>query len=259
MLALLAMLGCLTPASRFHRHAQKQGLNARVEGSLVIYQKGRLVDGEPIHVYLDGDGTPSLRYGRIATDPTSRDRVILDLMDVDATSAILVGRPCYYGRNDGCDPALWTTGRYSQEVVDQIAAAINAVVRPYPASTVIVIGYSGGGTLAMLVAPVIERLDALVTIAANLDTDAWVEHHGYDSLSGSLNPAHQPPLPPAIRQFHFFGADDDNVPVALARHVIARQANAEIEVVSGFGHSCCWPEFWSGSIARIGRLAAPGS
>jgi len=251
---MLAMLGCLSPASRFNRQAVKQGFDRRVEGPLIVYQNGRLVDGQPIHVYLDGDGTPSLGRGRIAIDPTSRDRLILDLMDADPGSSVLVGRPCYYGANDDCDPSLWTTARYSPEVVDHLAQAINAIVRGYPASTIIVIGYSGGGTLAMLTAPAVARLDAVVTVAANLDTEAWLDHHGYGPLPGSLNPARQPPLPRRIKQFHFFGEEDDNVPPILARGVISRQENAAIEIVPGFGHKCCWPDIWASSIARIERL-----
>ena len=253
---IVMMSGCFSPAARFHHHAQKQGLERRLDGPVVIYRRGELVDGQPIHIYLDGDGTPALRHGRVATDPTSRDRLVLGLIGADPSTSVLVGRPCYYG-NDApdCDPELWTTARYSREVVDRIAAAINAIIGCCPNSTIVVIGYSGGGTLAMLAAPAIERVNALVTIAANLDIEAWVEHHGYAPLSGSLNPAREPPLRPTIKQFHFFGADDDNVPAALARPVISRQDNANIEVVAGFGHKCCWPEIWADNIARINRLA----
>ncbi len=255
---MLMVSGCLSPASRFHHHAQKQGLERWLDGPLVTYRRGRLVDGQPVHIYLDGDGTPALRRGRIVMDPTSRDRLILALIDADPSTSVLVGRPCYYGSDaPGCDPALWTTARYSREVVEQLTAGINAILRCCPRSTVVVIGYSGGGTLAMLAAPAIERLDALVTIAANLDTEAWVARHGYAPLSGSLNPAREPPLPPTIKQFHFFGAKDDNVPAALARPIIARQDNANIEVVPNVGHRCGWPEFWAGSIARINRLVSP--
>lgn len=222
----------------------------------MVYQSAHLVDGKPIHIYLDGDGTPALGGGRAAMDPTSRERLILELIAVDAAASVLIGRPCYYGGDGDCNPSQWTTARYSADVVTQLANAINAVVLNYPASPVVLIGYSGGGTLAMLAAPAIDRLDAVVTIAANLDTEAWIDYHGYAPLSGSMNPAAQPTLAAEIRQFHFFGEQDDNVPARLARDVIARQANATVEIVPGFGHKCCWPEIWASRIAEIERLAA---
>jgi hypothetical protein len=251
---LYALAGCSSPTSRFHLQAEKRGLERQVDNDLVIYQRGNAVAGQPIHIYLDGDGTPSLGRGRIARDPTTRDRLILDLIDADPSYSVLIGRPCYYGnKKAGCVAEQWTSARYSQFVVERLVVSINAIVRRYPTSSIILIGYSGGGTLAMLAAPKIERLDALVTIAANLDTQVWVEHHGYAPLQGSLNPADQPPLRSTIKQFHFFGADDQNVPVSVARRVIDQQQNAEIELVAGYGHRCCWPDIWASSISRIRR------
>lgn len=256
----LAIGGCQSPASRFDQHARTNGLERQTEDGLVLYQNGKLINGEPIHIYLDGDGTPSLRHGQIALDPTSRDRLILELIGQDPTSSVLVGRPCYYGsRGQACSAELWTTQRYSKDVVDRLVNAINTVVRRYPASRIALIGYSGGGALAMLAAPGLDRVDVLITIAANLDTRAWVEYHGYAPLEGSLNPADQTPLPPRIRQFHFFGEDDENVPAGLSRRVLARQPNAETLVISGFSHACCWPDIWAKRLTEINRLLVSGT
>ncbi|MFT4562858.1 MAG: hypothetical protein ACI9BW_002607, partial [Gammaproteobacteria bacterium] len=241
---LFALSGCESPATRFDVDARRSGFERVVAGGLVLYQNGQLVDGRPIHFYIDGDGTPSLGHGRISMDPTSRNRLILDLIRADTATSVLVGRPCYYGGSNGCSSKQWTTGRYSKEVVDQLLATINPIIRRFPDSKIVLVGYSGGGTLAMLAAPGLDRVDAVVTIAANLDTRAWLEHHGYSPLEGSMNPADQAPLPPRIGQFHFFGGDDDNVPARLAKRTISRQENAEVEIIDGFGHRCCWPQIW---------------
>jgi hypothetical protein len=256
---LIALTGCESPATRFHEHAASRGFEREKEDGLVLYKRGTLIDGQPIHFYIDGDGTPSMRRGGITNDPTSRDRLILDLIDVDPSSSILVGRPCYYGVSARCEREEWTTARYSIDVVDQLTAAINSIVATCPNSHVTVIGYSGGGTLAMLVAPFIDRLDSLITVAANLDTRAWLNHHRYSPLEGSLNPADQAPLRPAIRQFHFFGEKDKNVPVNLAEHVLHRQHDAHVEVVAGFDHRCCWPNIWAESIENIRRQTTNGN
>jgi len=254
------LAGCQSPASKFDQHARTTGLERQTEDGLVLYRKRKLVDGEAIHIYLDGDGTPSLRHGQISLDPTSRDRLILKLIGVDPTSSVLVGRPCYYGSGeDSCRAELWTTQRYSKDVVDRLVDAINTVIQRYPKSQISLIGYSGGGALAMLAAPGLDRVDVLITIAANLDTRAWVEYHGYAPLEGSLNPADQTPLPARIRQFHFFGEVDENVPARLSRRVLARQPNAQTQVISGFTHACCWAEIWARRLSEINRLLAAGS
>ena len=96
----------------------------------------------------------------------------------------------------------------------------------------------------MLLAPRLQRVERVVTVAANLDVNAWAAHHGYSALSGSLNPADAPPLPGHIRQLHLFGEKDKNVPAALMRQVAERSGNSEIRIVPGYNHACCWAETW---------------
>lgn len=249
-LSIACLVACASPSARFHEHAKNQGYE-RVDGGLAVYRKGRFVDGEPIHIYLDGDGTPAMNRGRITLDPTSRNHIILALMDSDPHPSALVGRPCYYGTQAGCEPKLWTTARYSSFVVQRLRERIEEMLAPYPNSPLVLVGYSGGGALAMLIAPKLSKLSALVTIAANIDTDAWVAHHGYAPLSESLNPALQPALDRSIRQFHYFGANDANVPIALMRAALARESAPQVKVVEGFDHECCWPQLWQTEMQEI--------
>lgn len=259
-LTMVLASGCGSPAARFDSAAQERGI-VRTDTALPVFRKGSFVDGEPIHVYLDGDGTPVSGSGRIALDPTSRQRLILDLMAVDPAASVLIGRPCYHGTQRDCDSALWTTARYSDAIVEPVTAAVGEIIRDYPRSPLVLIGYSGGGTLAMLAAPRLQRLDALVTIAGNLDTAAWTRHHGYAPLTQSRNPAAEPPLSPAIRQLHLFGAEDANVPMAVARATLERQPRAmvTVEVVAGYDHQCCWPEIWAGKLADLSRRTDAGA
>ena len=46
------------------------------------------------------------------------------------------------------------------------------------------VGYSGGGVLAVLIAERLDNVAGVITVGANLDTDAWTEHHGYLPLTG---------------------------------------------------------------------------
>ena len=152
--------------------------------------------------------------------------------------------PCYYRDNSTCDPALWTTARYSEMVVAAMAAALNQALAALPDSPVVLIGYSGGGALAMLIAPRLRRVDRVLTIVANLDVTAWAKHHRYPPLADSLNPADAPPLPASVRQMHWFGERDLQVPAALMRAAVARQSDARWRVIAGYDHACCWAAAW---------------
>lgn len=260
VLAVVVAAGCGSPAARFDRAADQLGLS-RSDADLPTFHKGEFIDGKPIHIYLDGDGTPVSGSGRVALDPTSRDRLILDLMAADPAASVLVGRPCYHGVPRACDPAMWTTARYSDAVIEPIASVVDGIIRRYPRSPIVLAGYSGGGALAMLVAPRLQRIDAVVTIAGNLDTAAWTRRHGYGPLTQSRNPAAEPPLPPTIRQLHLFGAGDTNVPVDIAQVTLARQPApaVEVDVVAGFDHRCCWPEIWAARLSELSRRTNAGA
>lgn len=199
-----------------------------------------------LHVYLEGDGRPWLTRQQIASDPTGSDLLALRLMARDPVQSIYVGRPCYHGfaADPGCRPWLWTHGRYSPEVVATMVAAIRSLLPQGPRSRITLIGYSGGGVLAILMAPQLEGVVQVITIGANLDTDAWADHHGYSPLVGSLNPARQTPLEGGIRQLHLVGDQDARVPLASIATYLARNPKASLRVLAGFDHRCCWLEQW---------------
>lgn len=212
----------------------------------LVLVRGDLEAASRIHVYLEGDGTPWISRHRVAADPTPRHPLASRLMALDPTPAILVGRPCYHGlaESEGCSPWLWTHGRYGEAVVASLASAIDRVLPGREERRLTLIGYSGGGTLAVLLAPRLRGVERVVTLAANLDVRAWADRHGYDRLSGSLDPADQPPLDPSIQQIHLLGARDRQVPPESIRRYLARNPNAVARVVPGFDHRCCWVEHW---------------
>lgn len=221
----------------------------------MFWHRPEVPDTARIHVYIDGDGSPWLGAGRVAADPSARDPLILELLHRDDTTALLLGRPCYYQSAPaaGCEPWLWTMGRYSETVVASLETAARQVLARYPRADVTVIGYSGGGTLAVLLAPRLPRVSRVVTLAANLDTAAWTAAHDFSPLAGSLNPADLPPLPASIRQRHLFGAQDRDVPRALAARFLDRQPAVEVTVLPDFDHRCCWAQAWPALLGEPAR------
>src|SRR5712691_507881 len=119
-----------------------------------------------------------------------------------------------------------------------MAAALRRVVRAGGFDRLAWFGYSRGGTIAVLLAPRFPETTDLITIAANLDIDAWADLHGYSRLAGSLNPAKQAPMLARFRQPHYVGANDRVVPTdVVARGPIEPST---LVVVLAFDHTCCW-------------------
>ena len=219
-----------------------------------------------VHVYLDGDGEPWAGDG-VREDPSPRGELVRRLLQRDSRPALYLGRPCHFTRafDAACTPADYTFGRYSSRVLDSLAAALaNALPAPVAGGDgveVVLVGHSGGGALAMLLAGRWQatsglrphRLVGVVTLAANLDLAAWTALHGYTPLHGSLDPALQPALPPAVRQLHFVGGRDRQVPEAVVRSGLRAQPGAAVRVQAAYDHRCCWLADWP---ALVGAFAA---
>jgi len=196
-----------------------------------------------LHIYIEGDGEPWLGPGKIALDPSPAESIAWQMMLNDPLPAVFVGRPCYFHTQDpNCNPGLWTNARYSREVVDSMAAVIDRIRAQYHADKLVLIGFSGGGALAVLLATRLPQIDTVITFGADLDTDAWTSFHGYSALNASLNPADFV-LPERVKQLHFVGEKDDNVPANLNRRFYRVNKITPI-VVKNFTHTCCWLNFW---------------
>jgi pimeloyl-ACP methyl ester carboxylesterase len=90
-------------------------------------------------------------------------------------------------------------------------------------------------------------------VAANLDTDKWTAHHGYDGLTGSLNPMSQS-TDARIPHLQLVGGKDDTVPRYTAEDYARRHPNVELIVIEDFDHACCWEEEWPGMLDRFSAM-----
>lgn len=213
---------------------------------MVYFINGIKKNNEHLHVYLGGDGIPWLDVMTRSEDPTPTNSIVLQLMSQDDMPSLYLGRPCYHGlsKTSSCNYYYWTDGRYSLKIIDNMHDAIKHMIDKYNVKKLTLIGFSGGGALATLLANKIPRTRTVVTIAGVLDTDEWTRFHHYSPLKGSDNPAEQPPLKRYIRQIHLVGDKDKNIPSSINSKFLNKQYSAEIVHYKDADHVCCWPEHW---------------
>ena len=257
---IFSVAGCNSPTQHFDQEAIRLGLPSEVyrgsEFVHTVYRRDKLrgpSSPRSLHIYLGSDGTP-MQAGGPAVDPTPRDPLALRLLALDPEPAIYLGRPCYHGlaRLPGCSSKFWTTARYSEEVVGSLEAAVRRFKAENGLERISWFGYSGGGTLAMLLAERFSETQSVVTVAANLDVEAWTEHLGYGRLTYSLNPAARPTLPERVVQRHYVGALDRVVPVDITARALAGKSDKLI-VIEHYDHVCCWEQIWPKVLAELAQ------
>jgi pimeloyl-ACP methyl ester carboxylesterase len=252
-LALLLAGGCSRPLQGdVSRLAASAGVREQVvEGRgfrhrLFANQQADAQAGTgPLLVYLEGDGTPWTHGGRReAVDPTPQQPLAFHLFQRTALPAWYITRPCYSGLRDAdCRPSLWTSGRYSATVVDSLAAALDQQLQQHGRRQIILVGYSGGGALATLLAARLPDSVGVVTLAANLDLGAWTALHGYLPLDQSLDPASQPPLHGKVHVL-LAGGRDTQVPLSSVAGYLDRHPETVVISYPRFDHRCCWAAEW---------------
>jgi hypothetical protein len=208
-----------------------------------------------LQIYLAGDGNPWLNRSTTAADPTARKPLVMHLLAQDPTPALYLGRPCYDGfaSEPQCSPKFWTSHRYSDTVISSMAAALKRLPLYTHAEDIRLIGYSGGGAIAMLLAAQLPRVSTVITLAGNLDHAAWTQLHGYSPLFGSLNPATADALPESITQLHFIAAQDRNIPPELFPTSLLRHRKTQKMILQGYSHRCCWLKDWPDLLKKIAQ------
>lgn len=205
-----------------------------------------------LHVYLEGDGRPWSRWNTPSSDPNSRQLTALKLMQLDSHTAVYLNRPCY-GRlpmSPACTHEHWTTGRYGEPVITAMNQALDRLAARLNATEMVLVGHSGGGTLAMLLAQRRSDVVAVVTLAANLDHRAWTDSFAFLPLTHSHN-AIDVHLPPHVLRWHFAGTEDRQVPAEQTAAAAAQDELARFTLLAGIDHVCCWRKLWPDLLHKV--------
>jgi alpha-beta hydrolase superfamily lysophospholipase len=139
---------------------------------------------------------------------------------------------------------MWTDGRFSAQVIALLNQGIDEILRSMPSLRLHLVGHSGGGTLATLIAAQRSDVNCLVTLASPLDISAWTQALAIAPLLKSQNPVEPNENLKQIRQTHFFGERDTIVtPESIGRYQNF-PPQTDFITISGFDHQKFWVEHW---------------
>jgi len=207
--------------------------------------------GAPLRIYLEGDGRAWLTKTRASRNPSPKNPVSLYLAAQQHRGNVMyIARPCQYvsfEKNPKCEYPYWTGKRFAPEVIDSVSAVIDSGKKKSGAEKLEIVGFSGGGAVAILVAARRSDVSGIRTVAGNLDHRVWTQYHKVDPLRGSLNAADVAEKVANIPQVHYVGSKDENVGRYIAesfRSKAGRDNCIKIEMVKNASHSKGWEQVW---------------
>ncbi|MCP3852489.1 MAG: alpha/beta hydrolase [Gammaproteobacteria bacterium] len=205
----------------------------------------------PLVIYIEGDGSAWENQYKISENPTPKKPIALQLAIKDNNLSVLyLARPCQFVNLDNevnCEHKYWTSHRYSQKVVDAYHQILSQLKNKMGVEKYELVGFSGGGVIAMLLAA--QRTDILhvTTVAANLDHLQWSNYHQVTPLTGSLELNNFLNGLAEVSQYHLWGAQDTIVPMETNELLLQHMKNntrLKYQVYDDFNHHCCWVEAW---------------
>ncbi len=214
-------------------------------------------------IYIVGDGLNFLSRGQISGDPTPLNPLALRLAHMDPADAVIyAARPCQYVRDvPSCTYPIWTDARMGDDVIRRYERFLDQIRLRYPRiKSFHLVGYSGGGGVAVLLAARRSDVVSIRTIAGNLDTDMFTRLHDLTPMSSSLNPAAVANRVRRVPQIHYVGMDDSRVPIDIAQSYMRSMAGpndpqtlscAYSTRVPHTDHVDGWTSYWRDAVRVI--------
>ncbi len=262
-LALLVCIIFVSCAPKTHRYSGQKEIHQLLgeeftiqkfsTSSFILYGLLRPAknNNKTLHVYIEGDGLAWLTRNRQSNNPTPSDSVTRNLVKHDTSNAavLYLARPCQYQSEEEiklCNPKFWATHRLAPQVINSLSEAIDQAKKKTGSYDVSLVGFSGGGGAAVLVAAQRDDVRFLGTVAGLLDHKSWTKKQNITPLHGSLNPVDVISKIQTIPQRHLRGTKDPIVIPAAQEQFCKkiRQKNACIEI-QNFKHNDKWHNVWN--------------
>ncbi len=270
LLPLLWLLGCTTVDVKTRQSALNTAKNSdwiletvapsETNGFELLSARAPVKSmSDVLTIYIEGDGHAWDR-SLPSVDPTPLDPIALRLALVHGNGEVAyLGRPCQYvgvGGNAKCVPKVWTDERFSKQTLQTMQGGVNYLKKVSGAQELVLVGYSGGGALALLLAAHRADVTKVITVAGNVDITAWLDFHHLPPMNTALNPADFIAQTQSVPQFHFVGAKDRVTPSGLTlsyAQKFPKSSPIQVIEIPEYGHTCCWVEAWGALLARINK------
>ena len=165
-------------------------------------------------------------------------------------SVIYLARPCQYvdlTREKYCSRKYWSSHRFAEEVVSAYEQALDQIKNLVGGVAFHLVGYSGGGAVAVLIAARRGDVISVRTVAGYLDHIALNEKVGVAPLRGSLDPMRVASALRGVPQVHYSGSRDLVIPPWVGEKFVLVVGNpkcARSITVDGVSHEYGWVEYW---------------
>ncbi|MBN2808862.1 MAG: hypothetical protein JXR80_05145 [Deltaproteobacteria bacterium] len=167
-----------------------------------------------------------------------------------ADKILYLARPGQFlqSKDPQCQSCYWLKAeRYSEKVIKAYMIVIDLVKNEQKVKKIALVGYSGGGVIAALLAARRDDILWLATVAANLDLQLYCSQHQITPLDDSLKPIDFTATLQKIPQFHFVGGRDQIVPPEIVQSYINAMPEKKFVTMitkKKFDHHCCWEKEW---------------
>jgi hypothetical protein len=215
-LALTSLTGCYLHTATMRQETADnlasanhfQEKNIEVNGTVVTIYENSYKPGQPARIFIAGEGPTG--FWSYSDTPVNHTALHIATRDT-ATNRIFMGRPCQYNfaklstPSNGCKDDLSGDNRYSPEVIAAMSGALDVIKKRYGLTGFELVGYQGGGVIALALA--LDRNDVINvrTIDTPLDTyyvSSLMPEN--ENLSGSVNPVGFASRISQVPQIHFF-------------------------------------------------------
>lgn len=172
---------------------------------------------QTLRVYIEGDGRAWITSRTVSDDPTPIKSMAPGLAIEDPAPAVYLARPCQFILGANCRQNIWTSGRFGKEAIQAASEVLDTLKSQHGVREFELVGYSGGGAVALLLAAIRTDVVQVQTIAGNIDPQAWTQLKGLSPLTGSMNPVDYADRLAGIPQRHLIGMNDTVVPPEVSQ------------------------------------------
>lgn len=241
--------GCTSSIKNFSTEITSVGGRATVLQTtpfpLLAALKKHAEQSTTLRVYIEDDGNKALE-SQGSSNPTPKGLMLVKLALNDPAPSAYLARPCQYVWSERCEPKEWSERRFSPSVITSYQEALEFLKEIYHNQTFELVGYGGGGTVALLLAATRTDVIRVQTLGGNITPTTWSRFHQMAPLQGSIDPIRFAKKLQIIPQRHLVGKNDLEVPQAVAEAYMIGLPEADcldVTLVEA-DHSQGWEEAW---------------